>query len=382
MSPRITTRASLSRRGAVAALAASSTLPAVRQVHDALERLSASAVDATDGPRRQHGTPGSQGDAGPARAVREGDQAFVKVAVATAWLEPGQLRTGLDEPSASVPVDMEGWTSALSTFSSRRWLPGRTQTQGLLGAPVTVQAVSGSWAKVGFNDQAAPGEADGISGWVPARQLVTDPGFDRTAGQGDTAVVTATKTHLAEDRDGTRPHTPVSFETRLPVLEKTGSAVMVAVPGAEPAWLPADAVRVLGRGELPSDRTAAAVIATGQRFLGLKYLWAGMSSYGFDCSGFTYSIYRHHGILLPRDSGPQLHSSGLPKVDRADLQAGDLVFFSMGRGAARIRHVAVYIGDGKIMHSPATGKTIEITSLAGYDVNDEYAGAVRPPLSA
>ena len=47
------------------------------------------------------------------------------------------------------------------------------------------------------------------------------------------------------------------------------------------------------------------LINTGKMFLGLPYIWAGTSGFGFDCSGFTHTIYKSHGITIPRDSGPQ-----------------------------------------------------------------------------
>src|SRR5699024_10245512 len=77
-------------------------------------------------------------------------------------------------------------------------------------------------------------------------------------------------------------------------------------------------------GETPPLPTAEDVIATGERFLGLRYLWAGVSAYGVDCSGYTYTLFHHHGISIDRDAGDQMHHSGLKPVEREDLQRGDL----------------------------------------------------------
>ncbi|SJN26072.1 L-alanyl-gamma-D-glutamyl-L-diamino acid endopeptidase [Micrococcus lylae] len=208
-----------------------------------------------------------------------------------------------------------------------------------------------------------------------------DERFAQLREEHDTVVVTADKATVTSAAGGGEDLLAVSFETRLPLLEEKDGHVRVALPDSEDGWLSEDSVKVLKRGEKLPTPTAEQVIETGKRFLGLPYLWAGVSSYGFDCSGFTYSIFRHHGIDMPRDSGPQLRESGFPSVEREDWQPGDLLFFSFQADPDRIRHVAVYVGDGKILHSPESGKTIEIVTVASYDTGNTYAGAVRPPLA-
>ena len=67
--------------------------------------------------------------------------------------------------------------------------------------------------------------------------------------------------------------------------------------------------------EIPKPK-GIELVKTGKRFAGLPYLWAGNSAYGFDCSGFTYSIYKHHGILLPRDAADQFKKGTLVCQDK------------------------------------------------------------------
>ena len=57
---------------------------------------------------------------------------------------------------------------------------------------------------------------------------------------------------------------------------------------------------------------------------------AGTSGFGFDCSGFTHTIYKSHGITIPRDSGPQSRAG--VAVDKENLQKGDLIFFAHDQG--------------------------------------------------
>lgn len=118
-------------------------------------------------------------------------------------------------------------------------------------------------------------------------------------------------------------------------------------------------------------RDVATVIATARRYLGVSYLWAGMSRYGIDCSGLTYVAFRAAGITLPRDAADQARL-GMP-IGRRHLRAGDLVFF--GRGVrTNIHHVGIYLGRGLVLHAPHTGARVTITPLAAWS---DYWGARR-----
>lgn len=95
------------------------------------------------------------------------------------------------------------------------------------------------------------------------------------------------------------------------------------------------------------------------QFVGNPYVWGGTSlTRGADCSGFTQSVYAHYGISIPRTSRTQ--ATGGSRVSISNLKKGDLVFYAK-RGT--INHVAIYIGNGKVISasSPKTG--IRISSL-------------------
>ncbi len=311
------------------------------------------------------------------RTPRVGERAHVAVTVATAWVGPNRNRPGIDDPSLSRPVDLDAWNRAMEDTEVRRWLTGQLETQAVLGSEVIVDEIRGEWARVVVTHQPTPRDPRGYPGWVPLRQLVVDDEFAHAARTRALATVTATRTHLYRNPSLRHPQLAVSFNTILPVIRRTGRSIEVAVPGGGSRHLAlADAV-VRAQGEKPPAPSVEDVIATAERFLGLRYLWAGVSGYGFDCSGFTLTALGHHGIRIHRDAGPQKNNSGLTPVAREDLQRGDLVFFASRPGSESIRHVAFYVGEDRILHAPNAARSVEQISLSGYDTTGDYAGAGR-----
>lgn len=116
------------------------------------------------------------------------------------------------------------------------------------------------------------------------------------------------------------------------------------------------------------------LLSSAMGFLGVAYRFGGTTPSGFDCSGFMQYIFRKTlAINLPRTSAEQA-TVGI-HIDRANLQAGDLVFFRTA--GKRISHVGMYIGNNRFIHAPRTGKNIEITSLSNKYWNSRYATARR-----
>ena len=102
--------------------------------------------------------------------------------------------------------------------------------------------------------------------------------------------------------------------------------------------------------------TRTAIVAYAKQFLGNPYVYGGTSlTNGADCSGFTQSVFAHFGITAGRSSRDQAAKG--KEISMSAIQPGDLLFYASG---SYINHVAIYIGDGKIIHSsnPTTGITI------------------------
>ena len=105
--------------------------------------------------------------------------------------------------------------------------------------------------------------------------------------------------------------------------------------------------------------TGEKVVAYAKQFIGTPYVSGGNSlTSGVDCSGFTQQVYKNFGINLQRSSRGQYASNGYA-VSKSDLKPGDLVFY----GYSSVNHVAIYIGNSQIIHSPVPGKTVSIAPL-------------------
>lgn len=106
---------------------------------------------------------------------------------------------------------------------------------------------------------------------------------------------------------------------------------------------------------------ASELVFTAIGFLGVPYRRGGSSvETGFDCSGFVKAMYEQTvGLILPRRAEQQAAST--QKIERADLQPGDLVFFNTMRRA--FSHVGIYVGDGKFIHSPKPGAEVRVEDM-------------------
>ncbi len=121
--------------------------------------------------------------------------------------------------------------------------------------------------------------------------------------------------------------------------------------------------------------TASDIVVSAMGFLGLPYKRGGNSfDTGFDCSGFVKALYEQSiGKVLPRSAAQQ--AAQTTKIDSADLQPGDLVFFNTMRHA--FSHVGIYVGDGKFIHSPKPGAEVRIEDMHVRYWDKRYNGARR-----
>ena len=178
--------------------------------------------------------------------------------------------------------------------------------------------------------------------------------------------------------------------------EKQEIWVEAMLPSGKTGWIKANDVRLLGErinAEMGKDiqgcispEKIEGAIAQAQKMVGVPYLWGGMSSKGVDCSGLVRICFLMNDVLLPRNASQQIKCGQrieLPLKDIKDgydvetaqkategLKRGDLVFFGK-IDEMRVSHVALYLGDGKIIHS---SHLVRINSLIPGE-NDYYEGA-------
>lgn len=228
-------------------------------------------------------------------------------------------------------------------------------SQAIYASNVTLLVARGEWSRIQTSDH--------YKGWVPSRHiriLLTGNGY---ANSGTTVQVQSLFANIYAEPDITRhkPLLTIPFESRLEVIPPDDAKakgkpapegwLQVHLPDLRSAWVQA--------GDVVSDPKTLTItesIELAKRFLGIPYLWGGRSSFGFDCSGFTQMLVRARGINMPRDADQQAAWAGVIKIERQDLQPGDLLFF--GSSAKDISHTGMFIGDGQFIHDTTNGHPV------------------------
>lgn len=231
---------------------------------------------------------------------------FASVDVATVWSSPDAPR-GVDAPAVIDEPDLAAWLSAL-TPELRLGLHGRTLTQLLRGEPVLVVEERSEWVRIAAPWQPSPDDTRGYPGWV-RRSHLSGGGHPSTRGAA-TAPISLSDTAI---------DAMASHSTRL-----------------EPQAL------------------RQVVMDRARQFVNLRYLWGGMSPWGFDCSGLVHFSCRLSGLVVPRDAAAQ-HAASTP-VPLGDEEAGDLYFFTNEKG--RVAHVGFVAGDEQMLHAPEEGGSL------------------------
>jgi cell wall-associated NlpC family hydrolase len=165
--------------------------------------------------------------------------------------------------------------------------------------------------------------------------------------------------------------TQALYGERVLVLERRGTWTKIAIPDQPspldrrgyPGWVLTAQLRATSPGPPPAPLPAsrAGIVRWAKQFLGLHYLWGGLSRWGYDCSGLTWADYRAHGITIPRDADAQ-YAAGTP-VSLAAAKPGDLIFYE----GPRPGHVAMLVGGGMMIEAPNSASSVRIVPIrSGY----------------
>ncbi len=155
----------------------------------------------------------------------------------------------------------------------------------------------------------------------------------------------------SEKNNQSIPVSDIVLGNSVTLVRREGKWLRVALADGREGYLRHDEVIEAEKFARQPRPTPAQLAATARQFTGYPYLWGGRSIKGFDCSGFTLTVYKLHGITLPRDANMQVFAGREVPVDSSysALQPGDLLFF--GRTRSTITHVGMYIGGYRFIHS-------------------------------
>lgn len=296
------------------------------------------------------------------RDLGEAD-AVVGVPVSTVWSAPDAPRP-VDEAATRPEPDLAAWLAALATAERHvTGLHGRILTQALLGEPVRIVEERAGWSSVTCGWQPSSLGPHGYPGWVPTSHLRA--ATPRPAG-ACWQVVARRQVDPELGRAGTQP--PLSYATIVAATETTEGRCRIEV-GSRVLQVPVTTLAPLADTLPPTG--GAALYTETLRFLGLGYLWGGLSGGGVDCSGLIHLVHRRLGVVLARDADDQ-GRCGAP-VSPDELAVGDLAFFA--RAGQGIHHVGMVAGPGtrtgpgpgtagaRMVHAPMSGHQVTHVAL-------------------
>jgi gamma-D-glutamyl-L-lysine dipeptidyl-peptidase len=259
--------------------------------------------------------------------------AVIAVPVTTVWASPEASRS-IDESITQAVPRPERWVSSMGT-PERLDLLGRVSTQALMGEPVLVVDEKSGWSEVRLPWQLTSQDEAGYPGWIPSAHI-------QSSVQSDDPLV--------------------CLQTRLRYNETSNEILSVGsvLRQVDPRHLRTPSGELVEWDQEPAGIT---VLAVASRFLGVSYLWGGMSGWGVDCSGLVHVSARACGVMIDRDSTDQFTSA---VHDTLPIDPDGLRWFAHPAGherAGRIRHVAFALPNNKILHAPRTGFSVEVIDV-------------------
>jgi len=213
-----------------------------------------------------------------------------------------------------------------------------------------------------------------------------DEAAAQTAASAALAVQQTSTQQMKDDRD--QVLTAASKEQSILDGLKAKEAALIRAAKARAARIAAERAAAALAARAAAARAAAAALTTqsvssspvvtgsggarvavqwAYRELGKPYVWGAAGPDSFDCSGLTQYVWAKAGVYLDHYTGSQWNEGR--HVSQSELQPGDLVFFG-----SDLHHVAIYIGNSKMIEAPYTGANVRIS----YAFRSDYAGAIRP----
>lgn len=211
-------------------------------------------------------------------------------------------------------------------------------------------------------------QTDGYLGWVyrpycgdvlppEATHLVCEPvGLLRTAPEKEAALLNR-----------------ILGGTAVAIEATSDAWQQIKLADGQAGWLPATELRSFNAFPQTAEACRVQLVADAHRFIGVPYLWAGISAYGLDCSGYVQLLHKLSGMPLPRDADMQ-YMAGQPVMP--PYQPGDLFFFGGEGDHRRISHVGMSLGGWQMIHASRSHNGVFIDDVQAVDhLRDRFAGA-------
>ena len=252
---------------------------------------------------------------------------------------------------------------------------GAGEDQKLVGkmnknAGCEILETEGEWTKI---------KSGSVEGYVKSEYLYTGEEAKTVAKDAITMMATVVNTESLRVRAGASMDAStvdlIPMGEKLEVIEDMGEWIKVSFDSdegyisSEYATLSEEleaAVTIKeleqasadGSGSGSVSSTGVSIVQYAMQFLGNPYVWGGSSlTNGTDCSGFTMSLYAQYGIGLPHSSAAQANCGR--RISAGEAKPGDLFFYGNGGG---INHVAMYIGNGQVIHASTERTGIRISN--------------------
>ena len=302
------------------------------------------------------------------------------MSISKKYVMAGMLASALVIPMADATNSYAADTRTITGRVNFRTGPGKSySSMGKIekGKTVTYLGKSGSWMKIKYNSK---------TGYIHKNYI-----------SGTTETSTSTSTKYVTPSEGLNMRKGPS--TSYSVIKKLAKGTKVTVKSTSNGW---SKIAVDGStgyvsssylsskkqsGSSSSSSTSAnssstsastsKIVSFAKKLLGKPYVWGAQGPNGFDCSGFTYYVYKNTaGITLPRTSSAQSRYG--TRVSKSNLKPGDLVFFdTVGSNNGDVTHVGMYIGNNQIIHASSSQKKIVINNLNTSYYNKTYVTARR-----
>jgi mannosyl-glycoprotein endo-beta-N-acetylglucosaminidase len=285
--------------------------------------------------------------------------------------------------SSSAPSGSQTTQAGYINGTSVRLRSGANTSSQILGVydtgtEMTITGSNGNWYAVSYN---------GMNGYVCKDYMVTTkPGSSAPAPTTTEGYVKGNSVRLRSGPGtgysilgGYNNGTPLTITgtsgdwTAVTINGLKGYMSSVYVTTTKPA-APSANPSVASSDTPTTNPTGQLVVETAKKYLGYPYVYGGMSPSGFDCSGFVGYVYKQCGYSLKRVASDIYYNNGT-SVSKANLQPGDLVFFS--NSSSSLGHVGLYIGGNQFIHASTSTVGVIISDLTSTYYINHYVGAKR-----